>query len=309
MTSLEERWKRHLRVVSAHLQPVACSAGAQLSQPSRTAEALMAAWSDLKTTRPPMSQANLLDGIETLPQALAVHDHILTSPEVQRLGGLAGWKLGWKGVFPEQHALYGPLFKQGLVGSGEKVSLGLHKVFSAEAEFGLVFGRRLEARSTPYTPEEVWAAVDHVELCIELCSCRHWESRNRLHYVADALLSGAVVRGPSIGKPSDPSKLPDIEVKLSVAGKEMQTGSAKNNPFDAPLPSATFAVNEVCGKRQRAIEKGDILITGHCCQAAFDRRPCPPHTVGSTPLASWSSGDVMQADFAGLGSVKTILME
>eukprot|EP00929_Paragymnodinium_shiwhaense_P117570 TRINITY_DN8834_c0_g1_i7.p1 TRINITY_DN8834_c0_g1~~TRINITY_DN8834_c0_g1_i7.p1 ORF type:complete len:112 (-),score=13.49 TRINITY_DN8834_c0_g1_i7:31-366(-) len=95
MTSLEERWKRHLRVVSAHLQPVACSAGAQLSQPSRTAEALMAAWSDLKTTRPPMSQANLLDGIETLPQALAVHDHILTSPEVQRLGGLAGWKLGW----------------------------------------------------------------------------------------------------------------------------------------------------------------------------------------------------------------------
>ena len=52
-----------------------------------------------------------------------------------------------------------------------------------------MLGSALGGRSTPYTEAEVWAAVGRVDLAIELCGARQFRSEDRLHYVADALLS------------------------------------------------------------------------------------------------------------------------
>ena len=75
------------------------------------------------------------------------------------------------------------------------VSLQRLKLFGAEAEFGMLISQSLPPRETPYTPDEVYACVDHVELCIELCGTRQLASQDKLHYVADALLGAGVVRG------------------------------------------------------------------------------------------------------------------
>lgn len=289
-------------MVAAHLQPCVASS----EEFARVADVLMAAWGD---GRPPASDPAALQAVTTLADALSVHGAIVASPHAARLGGVAGYKLGWKGAFPEQHALHGPLFASGLFQHGMSVSLAEHKIFSAEAEFGLVFGKALAARSEAYSEEEVWEAVDHVELCIELCSCRQWQTSNRLHYVADALLSGCVVRGPSIGKPTSPSKLPEVSVRLLVGGKEMSSGNATSNPYDAPLASVAFLVNDLCVARRVPICAGDLVISGHCCQVAFADRPCPPHTVGGTPLAAWKAGDVIRAEFEGLGAVQAELRD
>merc|ERR1711957_776516 len=120
-------------------------------------------------------------------------------------------------------------------------------------------------------------------------------------------LSGCVVVSQRRFQPPSLDSWPRIAVKLSVAGVQMSNGDARSNPFDSPLASATFIVNDLCTRRQIAIEPGTLLITGHCCQAAFDHRPCPPHTVGGTPLASWSAGDMIEAEFDGLGSVSAVL--
>eukprot|EP01048_Picozoa_sp_COSAG05_P006280 COSAG05_NODE_401_length_10253_cov_23.087453_3_plen_173_part_00 len=63
-----------------------------------------------------------------------------------------------------------------LAGSGVAVSLSEHRVFSAEAEFCAVLGSALTPRKVgpPYTEAEVWAAVDRVELCVELCGARQF---------------------------------------------------------------------------------------------------------------------------------------
>ena len=85
-----------------------------------------------------------------------------------------------------------------------------HKVFSAEAEFGLTLAHRLGPRDTPYTSAEVWAAVGKIELCIELCGVRQTASKDRYHYVADGLMGACIIRGPSIAMPKDPSDLTQV---------------------------------------------------------------------------------------------------
>lgn len=132
--------------------------------------------------------------------------------------------------------------------------------------------------------------------------------QKKLHYVADGLCSGAVVRGPHIPLPKVLASWPHIGVRLEVPGAQSVTGDARSNPFDSPVPSAAFIVNDICVKHRRAIEAGCLIITGHCCQLAFADRPCPPHTVGGTPAAQWKDGDVVRAEFDGLGVVEAVLM-
>ena len=69
------------------------------------------------------------------------------SPLAARIGGHCGWKMGWKGSMEERHALCGPLFGAGQLASGAEVSLSAMGVFSAEAEFCVVLGSALGART------------------------------------------------------------------------------------------------------------------------------------------------------------------
>lgn len=187
------------------------------------------------------------------------------------------------------------------------MSLSEHHIFSAEAEFGLVLGKPIRPRRTPYTEAETWAHVDHVELCIELCGSRQTTTSERLHYVADALLGACVVRGPSIGKPINPGALVEIEVSLLVAGATINSGSALNNPCDSPLASLTYLVNQRCVERGLHLEAGTLVIAGHCCQAGFAGRPRPPFV--QIPSGVWASGDTVEATFGTLGRVHAVLRE
>jgi len=263
--------------------------------------------------------------VPNLEEALAVHRAMMSSPQLGRLGGLAGFKMGWKNAFPEQTTLYGPLFGVGfmqvtadtvydhrgdcllpyLPQHGATVSLQRFKLFGAEAEFGMLLSRSLPPRQAPYTPEEVYKSVDHVELCIELCGARQTASHHKLHYVADALLGAGVVRGRSIGKP-DPSSLTGHRVSLECGGKEVSNGDATNNPTDSPLGSLTFLVNDL-SRRGIGIQAGAFVICGHCCQAAFQGQPLPPFMAGNLPEAAWREGDTLCARFEGLGAVEVTL--
>lgn len=169
-------------------------------------------------------------------------------------------------------------------------------------------------RDAPYTEAEIWAAVEKIELCIELCGVRQTVSQdqNRFHYVADALMGACIVRGPTIPLPSDPAELTKISVRLIIAGVEQpvaegRNGFATSNPCDSPLASLTFMVNDLCVRRQRPLEAGLLIITGHCCQARFRGRSAPFFV--SLPEAAWKSGDTMQATFQGLGSVHATLLD
>ena len=266
------------------------------------AEAIVASWgAGCPDVDPRALNVIDLDGCDAVNAALAA------PAAASRLGGHVGFKMGWKGAFPTRAALFGPLFGVGILRSGASVSLSAHKIFCAEAEFGFVFGTPLEARAAPYSEEEVWGAVRSVELCVELCGARQHASVSKLDYVADALCSACVVRGPTIARPSDPSVLEAVAVRLLVAGIEISHGDARCNPLDSPLASLTFLANELCVRLRRPLHAGTLVIAGHCCQAAFDRRPHPPYQQLAT--VAWSSGDRVRAVFDGLGACEAVLLE
>ena len=250
----------------------------------------------------------LLAPLASLDDAMEVQGAMLDSPLAAPLGPHGGWKLGWKGALPEKHALYGPLFSSGFVSSGDEVSLDARAIHGAEAEFAVVLGQTLALRDHEYTEAEVWDAVSHVELCIELPGARQYKSTEALHYVADALLSNVVVRGPALEKPSDPGKLSDVQVELRFGGDTVSLGCGKENPGDSPVAALTFLANELVASG-RSLDADQLVICGHCCMAAFAGRPWPPPLAnGLAPQVVIGSGGVLQADFDGLGEVGAVIL-
>ena len=297
-----------LRTFTNHLC-ASSHAGAQAAGAAQAqADALLQEW--YRPATAPLSLTPLPD----LEAALAVNRAMVTSPLAEQLGGHCGWKMGWKGSFPERPTLCGPLFGMGLVDSGTSVSLSSHRIFSAEAEFSVRLSSSLEPRDTRYSEAEVWAAVGTVQLCIELCGARQCQSDDRLHSVADALLGCGVVQGPVVGTADeiDPSSLLQHEVTLSVGGVEISSGTAANNPGDSPLASLTSLANELCVERGMAVESGMLVICGHCCIAGFARRPAPgllwPNPRQEWGGADWAEGDILRADFGSLGAVEATLL-
>jgi 2-keto-4-pentenoate hydratase len=258
----------------------------------------------------PLTVAPLAD----LEAALAVNRAMAVSPKAEQLGGHCGWKMGWKGVFAERPTLCGPLFGMGLMNSGTSVSLSSHRLFSAEAEFCVVLKAPLEPKATAYSEAEVWAAVGTVQLCIELCGARQFQSDDRLHSVADALLGCGVVRGPVIGMRDevDPASLLTHRVAFSLNGVEISSGDAANNPGNSPLASLTSLANELCVERGMQVAAGALVICGHCCMAGFAGRPAPglvwPNPRQEWGGADWVEGDVLRADFGALGAVEVTLL-
>ena len=302
-------------------------------QTEAVASALLQEWAmPGRIGAPPQSSdvANLsLPPITTLEAALAINRAmgVASHPTISRLraelGGHVGWKMGWKGAFAERPVLCGPLFGCGIIpciGDGgdrrqvSEASLSAHRAFCAEAEFCMILRRPLRPLPSGqrYTEEQVWEAVDRVELCIELCGARQFTSTNKYHYVADALCSAAVVKGPCLGKREDidPNTLTQHKVELFCGENKISEGTALNNPGDSPLASLTVLANELCGERGMTLEAGAVVICGHCCQAQLEGRPKP--SLGGTPRPEWGSarwqeGDVLRAKFGTLGEVKVVL--
>ena len=277
------------------------------------AELLLGAWAAREGDADDVALASL-PPLADLEEALSVGRAMAASPLAARIGGHCGWKMGWKGSMEERHALCGPLFGAGQLASGAEVSLSAMGVFSAEAEFCVVLGSALGARTAPYAEAEVWAAVGRVDLAIELCGARQFRSEERLHYVADALLSAGVVRGPTVGSGAElePASLLAPKVRLLVGGAEVSSGDASNNPGDSPLASLTLLANELCVERGLTLAAGTVVICGHCCIAGLEGRPSPSMPSGPKRPewggAAWRAGDTLRAEFEGLGAVEVTLM-
>ena len=91
---------RRALVLTRHVVPVPCADSQQAS--AQAAELLLSAFSDPKSDRANISDANALPHLADLNSAMAVHRAMVTSPHAHRLGGHRGYKMGWKKKYPEQ---------------------------------------------------------------------------------------------------------------------------------------------------------------------------------------------------------------
>jgi len=276
----------------------------------------------------------VLPALDCLDDVFRVHDAMIQSPQSDRLGGHAGWKLGWKGnplvtADPSRlPAMYSPIFAGCLFPSGTTLSLSHHKVFCAEAEFGFVMGSPLPPREECYTQEEVWAAVRSYEPCIELCGARFTTATAKAspyHLLADAMNNAAVIRGiPLVPPPATPPAAAltggSCLVRLLVDGKEASSGTGEENPADSPLGALTFLANDL-SRRGKTLEAGHFVIAGHTCQVAFSSRPAPPsaRTLSQAPVCGarvvpdaaveFGAHSVLEAYHEGCGTVRAILVD
>ena len=221
-------------------------------------------------------------------------------------------------------AIYANLFWL-LLPVGQRGRLSHHKVFCAEAEYGFTIGPKpLEPTAIPYTREEVWAAVASYEPCIELCGSRFTTATAKAspyHLLADAMSNALVIRGAPVAAPDEPpSSLVDNTVRILVDGREVSSGTGKENPGDSPLDALTFLVNDLTVRRQQALPAGALVIAGHTCQVAFSSRPAPP-SARTLPQAQVCGArvvpqaavelehTVLEAYFEGCGTVRATLVE
>ncbi|MEJ0016279.1 MAG: fumarylacetoacetate hydrolase family protein [Acetobacteraceae bacterium] len=153
-----------------------------------------------------------------------------------------------------------------------------------EGEVAFVFNRDLPPRATPYTREEVAAAVDACA-AIELVTSRYSNSDavTNLEKLADSISNGAFVYAPPSADWRS-LELGKLKVSLIVNGETVleQVGG---HPTGDPLGVAVVLVNMM--REQNGVRAGQFVTCGSC-----------------TGLRYLKPGDVCGVRFEGLGAAE-----
>jgi len=196
-----------------------------------------------------------------------------TSPQTQKL-------LGAPAPFP------GRIFAPVRLNSPAKVAAKAFHKLGIEPEFAFTLARDLPGRATPYTRDEVAAAVAAVHGAIELVDTRwnDWFKVGVASIVADNGANGGLILGPPV---ADWRKidLPKAMATLRFDDKVVAEGTGAavlGNPLDALV----WLANHLSG-RGYGLKAGEAVTTG---------------TVASVYFAE--PGMIVTADFGPIGKVE-----
>jgi 2-keto-4-pentenoate hydratase len=232
--------------------------------------------------RPPLPRdcapANLAD-------AYAIQERF-----VARLGRPVGYKIGYSNeVVQRAFGISEPVFGRLLEGRVRRSPAALPASSFAtrvvETEFGLRLGRSLPARAELYSLDAVTEAVAAVSPSFEIVDSRfeEWRKLSPLEAVADNVLHSHWVWGSP--RPPAGLDLAAIEVVTRVNGREATRGSGAA-VLGSPYRALHWLANAL-SQRGRGLEAGEWVTTG-CCTEVLELAP----------------GDVAEADFGPLGSVR-----
>ena len=242
------------------------------------ARALRSARGEGRTLDVPLSRSPGL----SLADAYRVQDQVTA---LRLAGGekLAGWKLGYtSAVMRAQMGVeapnFGPLTDAMLLGSPAVLPAGALQP-RVEPEIGLRLGRRLAG---PCSVSDVLGACDAALACLEVVDSVWSGYRFTLEdNTADGSSAAWVVVGPAMPV----SDLASLPVVLSVDGEvvERGTGAAASGH---PAAGVAWLAEQLAG-RERALEPGDLIITGGLTSA----HPLEPgHRISASfGHARWSA--------------------
>lgn len=155
-----------------------------------------------------------------------------------------------------------------------------------EVEFAFSLGEDLPPRATPYSLDDVSAAIDRVHPAIEVVTSHlaDWTHQSIFNIIADNGTDGALVFGD--GAPlAEAGDLSAIKTSVAVNGEQRATGSGAD-VLGNPLNVMMWLAN-------RCREDGVTLKAGQI------------HNTGSTtPMVLATPGDICRAVFEGLGGVE-----
>lgn len=116
---------------------------------------------------------------------------------LEELGTAAGWKVG--APSPDATPIFGPMFDFGIASNGSLISVNMRRMRGVEAEIAFLLGKDLPLRSTPYTRDEVIAAIASAHPAIELLETAFVDpdAVDRLTMIGDLQQHGGFVHGPA----------------------------------------------------------------------------------------------------------------
>jgi 2-keto-4-pentenoate hydratase len=222
---------------------------------------------------------------ELVPQnrdeAYAIQDGI-----VALQGPLGGWKVA-AGTGPDP--ICSPLPASVYIASGDHFSIGKWLATLIETEVAVGIGRDLPQRGTPYSRDEVKAAMASLHPAIEVIGSRFVAGTTvpQLLGIGDLQNNAAVLIGPAVTNWSG-LDLKNLRISLRTGGIEI--GTSEGGPdIEAVIDALTWLANHAAA-RQGGLRAGQFIITGS--------RIVRP--IGKP-------GETVEADFGAFGSLRISL--
>ena len=193
----------------------------------------------------------------TAQDAYAVQDRVFAALYPGQRGG--AWKVG--GTSPDAECTAAPIPSASLHASPARVpAKGFHMI-GIESEIAFRLGRDLPPRATPYSDEDIAAAVSEALVTIELCDTRlsNWKDTSALWRLADFQLNAALV----IGSARQDWRAIDFtrqRVELWIDGALAKEATGVH-PYGNPIGLLPWLAAH-CGSRCGGLHAGDIITTG-----------------------------------------------
>lgn len=191
----------------------------------------------------------------SLEEAYAVQDLI-----AEAYGPIGGWKVG--APTPEATPIFAPMPLAWIAASGSTLAGSTWRYRGLEAEIAFLIGEDLPPRTTPYTMEEVIAAIQSCHPVIEVLESGLTDPglpAVRMSMLGDLQMHGGFVHGPAYAdwQSIDFTK---ESVSLSVDGvvRVERTGSNTSGNLLRLLP---FLANEGAA-RTGGLKRGQWITTG-----------------------------------------------
>jgi 2-keto-4-pentenoate hydratase len=210
-----------------------------------------------------------------LPQVLSFDDAYAVQAAFRELwdDAVIGHKVGCSSEQSQRLVnspgpIAGSLFRDALWNQPATISARRFFVAGVEAEFGFRLGADLPARSTPYSREEVSAAVDAVVPLIEICDTRlsEWRTRRIEEITADNAFNGGVVVGAAF-EAWRSLDLATHAVTLAIDGERKGEGTGAL-VLGHPLIALTWLTNEL-SRRGSGLRAGELVAAGTCTGLHF----------------------------------------
>ncbi len=191
--------------------------------------------------------------------------------QVARLSAqkIFGWKIAATSKAGQQHIgvdgpLAGRLLEKRAFASGATVSLANNIMNVIEAEFAFRMARDLPPRKTPYSLDEVVAAVASLHPAIEIPDSRYREfvSVGAPQLIADNACASYFVLGPAVVAEWRQYNLARHVVTAHVNGTLVREGRGENVLGD-PRIALTWIANELSSVGDM-LRSGETITTGTC---------------------------------------------
>ena len=229
---------------------------------NRESELLSAAELLLEARRTATPIADLPEPLKpvSIEEAYFVQDAMARTIETEHGHGVRGWKVG--APAPDVTPIFGPMPFAWIADDASVFSAHRFRMRGLEAEIAFLIGRDLPPRATPYTRDEIVAAIASCHPAIEELEAGLVDPSKvaRLTMIADMQMHGGFIHGPAV---PDWQRIDFAKesVALAVDGSVRVERTASNTAGTDLLRLVLFLANEGAA-RTGGLKRGSWITTG-----------------------------------------------